>query len=413
MDAETRKTVLIVSYHFAPSPAVGAKRFSYLAREFERLGYDVRVVAANLRDSQHGSAIPDLSLPEAKSVRRCAETKFLPVTGRGLRGRIENAFWRRALAPVGWEYFWTRPAVGAALTQAGSASHGVVIATVPPPACALAGTRIARQLGWPLILDYRDPWSAYPWPEWRKGRTNQWFAKKIEAQCVERSAARVLNTPAMQDWFERYFPKAARERNFVIPNGFDAADSEREPAQDGPLEVVHAGAVYTDRSLLPALRAIAALVALNPGRNVKLVTYGTLPEVERGKIKAEGLEKYLDVRTRISRDELFERLQRAHALLVVSGDDMTYSVPYKTYDYLATGRPILAVASRGSALHRFMSDSGAGLCVTPDDAASMERALEKLLFEPVAVTDRRAVEGYQWANLALKYRTVIESACKS
>ena len=31
-----RPTLLIVSYHFAPSPLVGAKRFSFLAREFSR-----------------------------------------------------------------------------------------------------------------------------------------------------------------------------------------------------------------------------------------------------------------------------------------------------------------------------------------------------------------------------------------
>ena len=39
-----RPTLLIVSYHFAPSPIVGAKRFSFLAREFTRMGYDVHVV---------------------------------------------------------------------------------------------------------------------------------------------------------------------------------------------------------------------------------------------------------------------------------------------------------------------------------------------------------------------------------
>jgi hypothetical protein len=35
----SRPTLLIVSYHFAPSPLVGAKRFSFLVREFARLGF--------------------------------------------------------------------------------------------------------------------------------------------------------------------------------------------------------------------------------------------------------------------------------------------------------------------------------------------------------------------------------------
>ena len=65
----TRRTVLIVSYYFAPSPAVGAKRFSFLAREFERLGYDVHVITHEMREWTYGKA--DESMPMAGQVHRC------------------------------------------------------------------------------------------------------------------------------------------------------------------------------------------------------------------------------------------------------------------------------------------------------------------------------------------------------
>ena len=44
-----RPTLLIVSYHYAPSPMVGAKRFSFLTREFARQGFDVHVVTQRNR----------------------------------------------------------------------------------------------------------------------------------------------------------------------------------------------------------------------------------------------------------------------------------------------------------------------------------------------------------------------------
>ena len=47
-----KPTLLIVSYYFAPSPLVGAKRFSFLAREFVRLGYDVHVITNNLWETR-------------------------------------------------------------------------------------------------------------------------------------------------------------------------------------------------------------------------------------------------------------------------------------------------------------------------------------------------------------------------
>ncbi len=43
-----KPTLLIVSYYFAPSPLVGAKRFSFLTREFVRLGYDVHVITNDM-----------------------------------------------------------------------------------------------------------------------------------------------------------------------------------------------------------------------------------------------------------------------------------------------------------------------------------------------------------------------------
>jgi hypothetical protein len=66
------RPVLIISYWFAPSPAVGAKRFSFLAREFARQGYDVHVITHETRDWSDWKT--DGSLPLAGHVHRCAES---------------------------------------------------------------------------------------------------------------------------------------------------------------------------------------------------------------------------------------------------------------------------------------------------------------------------------------------------
>src|SRR6185436_13877204 len=189
------RTVIIVSYWFAPNPAVGAKRFSFLAREFTRLGYDVHVISHESRDWTDWKT--DSTLPLAGHVYRCAEPVKLPLPNTGLLNRAVNAVLRRLLAPIGWEFLWARVAARRALEVAPKLPKGVVIATSPAHAALLAGARIARRLGWPLILDYRDPWSAHHWPRWRRGAVSAWFARRIEARLVRQSAARVLNTPAM------------------------------------------------------------------------------------------------------------------------------------------------------------------------------------------------------------------------
>ena len=399
-----RRTVLIVSYYFAPSPAVGAKRFSFLAREFERLGYDVHVITHEMREWTYGKA--DSSLPLAGHIHRCNSIR-LPLPGKGFFARAINAGLRKLLAPVGWEYFWARAATRKALEVARGLPPGIVIATSPAHAAILAGGRIARRLGWPLILDYRDPWSAYEWPSWRRGKITQWFARRLEQRLVSQSDARVLNTPAMRDWFEKFFPHSLGARNFVIPNGFDAAPATPAPDTQGPIEIVHAGEIFAGRTLVPVLRAMQRVAARHPGRELRLTTYGDLPAVELQRIRAASLEQFLQVRPRIPFDDLFAALQRAHLLLAVVSDHMLYSTPYKVYDYMATGRPILGLAPKGAALFNLLSDSGAGLCLEPTDEAGIEADLEKLLTGDAAPV-RARVDRFRWSNLALQYRMVIE-----
>ena len=106
------------------------------------------------------------------------------------------------------------------------------------------------------------------------------------------------------------------------------------------------------------------------------------------------------MRPRIPFGELFAELQRAHLLLAVVGEHMLYSTPYKVYDYMASGRPILAIAPRGAALFELMAESGAGVCVEPGDIAGIEQALETFMAGDVTPM-RTRVERFRWSNLAL------------
>ena len=328
--------------------------------------------------------------------------------------RAVNALARRVLAPVGWEYAWARAATARALAIARDLPPGVVIATSPPQAALIAGARIARALRWPLILDYRDPWSGYDWPRWRRGRVAQEFARRIETRLVRQSAVRVLNTPSMRESFEKFFPLATSAQNYVIPNGFDAPPAveahAEAPAATGAAEIVHAGEIFTGRSLVPVLTAVRQLRARFPDRDIRVTTYGSLPAPEVARIREAGLADLVRVLPRVPLAQLTAVLQRAHVLLAVVGDHMLYSTPYKVYDYMAAGRPILGLAPRGAALFELLADSGAGVGVEPGDVAGIEHALEKMIFGRASDSARARVERFRWSNLALQYRLAIESA---
>lgn len=403
----TKPTLLIVSYYFAPSPLVGAKRFSFLAREFVRLGFDVHIITNDVWETRYGRE--DHSLPLPGTIHRCAAPFEVPLKGEGVWRKIANAILRRVLAPVGFEYFWARAATRKALEIARQLPRGIVIATSPPHAALMAGARVARRLRWPLILDYRDPWSAYDWPQWHRDWLTQWLGARIEARLVRQSAARVLNTPDMREWFEESFPGAASSHNFVVPNGFDSAPGTNAPLASGPIEIVHAGEIYGSRSLLSLLRAVDRLSTRHPERPIQVINYGALPTAEWQRVREAGLETFIEERPRIPFAALFTALQRAHVLLAVVSEHMTYSTPYKIYDYMAAGRPILALAPRDAALHDLLEDSGAGHCVESGDIDGIEQALERALFGG-APPARARVDRFRWHNLAQDYLEAIGAA---
>jgi Glycosyl transferase 4-like domain/Glycosyl transferases group 1 len=401
-----RPTLLVFSYYYAPSPLVGAKRFSFLVREFTAQGYDVHVFTNELVVSHLGP--PDASLPLAGTVHRVANPFKVPIPGTGWFTRKLNGLLRRLLVPCGPEYFWSRAATKRALDVAHDLPRGIVMATSPPHAPMFAAARVARKLGWPLVLDYRDPWSAYEWPRWRRGPLAQRVSRRIEGRLIRRSAARVLNTAAMRQWFERIFPDTPAARNFVVPNGFDPRPTAAPPPASGPLEIVHAGEIYTGRSLVPVLRAARALQRRFPDRPIRVITYGDLPPPEWQRVRESGLEDSLRVLPRIPFADLFARLQSAHVLLAIVSDHMLYSTPYKVYDYMAAGRPILGLAPTDASLCGLLAESGAGRCVEPEDTAAIESALEAMLY-PVGSEASPHTERFHWSNLALQYSDALDA----
>ena len=87
---------------------------------------------------------------------------------------------------------------------------------------------------------------------------------------------------------------------------------------------------------------------------------------------------------------------------------MLYSTPYKVYDYMAAGRPILGLAPPGAALFDFLEESGAGTCVESGDDPGMEARARK----PAVRAERRARAAHRAVSLVeprAKYGAVLEA----
>ena len=62
------KTILLISYYFAPQNAIGAVRPTKLAKYLTRMGYEVTVLCANLAGEALQAALPGTRAGSASSL---------------------------------------------------------------------------------------------------------------------------------------------------------------------------------------------------------------------------------------------------------------------------------------------------------------------------------------------------------
>lgn len=168
-----------------------------------------------------------------------------------------------------------------------------------------------------------------------------------------------------------------------------------EHGLDDSWVMLYAGNMGLSQGLETLLEA-AALLRKEPGFRLVLVGEGTGREL----LQARAAELKLANVTILPfqpRARLPEVLASGDALVVSlkPGVEMA-SIPSKTWSILAAGRPIIAIMGKGT-LASLITQSGAGVQVTPGDPAALVEAARALRADPES-SARQGVQGRAWVE---------------
>ena len=235
------RRILLVSYHFPPSNAVGAKRAGRLARLLPDFGYSVDVVCASL-DRAVGSLDASQSrlVPDEKSVVR-VETPF--ILGRHpydppSPGSVHRRLWWKARAYLEWVFLtedwsskWGQAALDTVRSRIAAARYHMLVVDAPPNPSIVPFVRLANRVGLPTVIDLRDLW----FPECSTGRLSgeysvlpnirrsRWNAR-LRDEMVRLADRIVLTSEEMAEALRRDFPDLAPSRFHFVPNAFQDVD---------------------------------------------------------------------------------------------------------------------------------------------------------------------------------------------
>jgi glycosyltransferase involved in cell wall biosynthesis len=393
------RRVLYIAYHFPPVGGGAVQRNVGFARHLARFGY-TPVVITGPGGGDHYWAPEDEELGD--SIHGGVEVHRVPgptppPIGR-LRARVDRLLDRRGP----WLDWWIEGAIEAGARVAPTCD--LIFAGLEPYRTADAARAIAKLAGRPWVADLQDPWAL---DEMRTSMSALHHANDLRAmhRGLSSAAAIVMNVPEAAERVRRRFPDLADRVTPAVTNGFEREDfaGEAPTRDDDAFRIVHTGYLHTELGLRHRERrrlrrliggaycdvdiltrshyflrqAVDRLIESDPSLagSIEVHLAGVLNDTDRA--IAEGAD-YFRMPGYLPHGSTVELIRSADLLFLpmqeLAGGARAGLTPGKTYEYVASGRPILAAVPPGDARELLLA-AGTGRICAPSDVEAMTTIL--------------------------------------
>ena len=398
------KRLLLITYYFPPAAGGGVARTLSFARHLPEHGWQVSVLCADpesapLRDDSrlatlppqvevHRVPTPALITRGRKAVVGGGDTR--PSGLYDLARKLSNWLW----LPDSFAA-WRGPAGQAALDLVKREKFDVVLTSSPPDTVHTVGLDLRSEINIPWVVDFRDPWVGLSY----KKPPTRWHEKKQRQlrDSVLQGADMILTTTRglAESLGDRRAP-GCHAAVHHLPNGWEddvPVASERTVSPSGPLRVVYTGTLWDVPASKTCLRALAVSLmhARSEKPEIELHLVGPHESGEVDLVRELGLQEKVQFHGQVSYQSA--RAQQANAdillLLQVHGPGYEVAIPGKLYEYIASGRPILAFLEPGEAAD--LVQKAGGWVIGPEDLGAARQVFDRLLAgeRPASQSDSR------------------------
>ena len=411
--------LLLVAYFYPPCRDTGAHRPAAMAKWLRRLGHQVTV----LTTSAYGTG----DAPTEEGTVRTPDLQRLRARLHG-HDRVDALFdsdtysgrphvLSRVIVPEPLVLAWAPFARRRALRLNRRGRFDCVITSSPPESAHAVG-RALRRRGVPWVVDLRDAWTFEPIrPPFPTGLQRR-LDERLERRWLRSADAVVcVSRPAAHDLRERLGIEPR-----LVPNGWDPdliAPGGSVDDGAGILDPDRVSLVYTGRfgsygrdpaPLVGALGELGRTDAQTASR-LELVVAGPLTTAEAELMKTDVSPARIVVPGSLTRERAVALQGAADALLLLASPRRTQLINFKLFEYLATGRPILALAA-GTEAGRVVEELG-GDAVPADDVAAIVEALRRVVAGELRPPNAIARQAYSYPAAAERLAEVAEGAVAS
>jgi glycosyltransferase involved in cell wall biosynthesis len=317
------------------------------------------------------------------------------------------------------EYWrWYLPALRACQELIKNRPIEAILSTSPPWVAHVIAGRLRRLFQVPWIADFRDPWAENDLLLHSPGWVRRLHAR-LESAAIREADAVICNTDQLRLRFQEKYPRLPASKFVTITNGFDELGESVEisPRTDGERRIVYVGSLDEQRRVDTFCQAVALLQdhgssCVGPLRvqfvgevseTVLAAAFQATPQLIHS--------KQIEFLPKVNWRRAQQIVREADLLLLFQGGHRV-QIPAKLYEYLRTGKPILAVADPG-ALTELLTAIGGGLWADINDPKDIaEKLLAALQLPTLSQSEVQTRWGSQFhysglaAQLAAQVRQV-------
>lgn len=405
--------VLLINYDFPPTLA-GVRRMVKMAQYLPESGLEPLVLAAapvhGRAEDQESLAVmqkqgvpiwrtPSYDLDHLQGIMRKPAALI-----RSARARLDTAvqdtppkphltarmrmlsgattFARRLMALPDERAPWLATAIPAAEHILKSHAVRYVVTSSYPNSTHLVGYYLKQKYKIHWHADFRDGWTQNPYFADYISPLHRALNYRLERLVAQSADSLTAVSEPIAEYLDGI---SGRDNVFLLPNGFDPTDLDGIPDLEvDKFRLAYTGTMFMQRSPDSFFAAVRGLLDCYPGMadNMEIIFRSNFKPEHGAMISDLGLDGVVKNWGMGTWHEALALQKSADVLLVLEGEKPNGHImlTQKIFEYLATGKPILAIAPPG-ALADLVRSTRAGVVIHPDNVFRIKETLVELFLE--------------------------------
>ena len=264
-------------------------------------------------------------------------------------------------ARIGWYFSGVKAGKEILIEQ----NIDAIVSIGPPHSVHLIGLSLSKKFGKPFYPVFIDPWvDIVYYKNFNRSKITLAVDNYFEKKVIDSSKASIFVTETMKNNYVSKYPSAI-DKSFVLYWGYNEDDFQNLEKQHQQNEevILHAGNIF-DYQDIPAFWG-RIKKEIEGGRKLKLKFIGTVSPGIKKSIDYAGLTNHTEYVGFLPYKQMLEELMNAYYLLVCATEPR--HVPGKLFEYLRTGKPIIAYGNDNEEVKKILEEANAGMMFRYDE----------------------------------------------